>query len=52
MLSVNGDPRAQSSSLPPCANIISILHQNVRSIPTIAGSCLAILRPLTAAPFR
>ena len=52
MLSVKADSRAQGLSLPPGANIISILHQNVRFIPTIAGSCLAILRPLTAAPSR
>ena len=52
MLSVKGDSRAQGSRLPRRANIISILHQNLRFIPTIAGSCLAILRPLTATPSR
>ena len=34
------------------AIIISILHQNVRFMPTIAGACLAILRPLLTAPSR
>ena len=51
MLSVKGT-HARRLHACQCVNIISILRRNVRFMPTIAVSYLAILRPLTAAPSR
>ena len=53
MLSVKGNSRAQSFE--PSAlrkYYLHIVSECTVHSTTIAGRCLAILRPLTAAPFR
>ena len=52
MLSVNGDPRAKSSSLPPLRKYYFHIASKCKVYTDDRGVVLSDLRPLTAAPFR